>query len=279
MLEAKGISYYIKDKALLEKVNFSLAKGEVTSIIGPNGAGKSTLIRLLSRDIKSKSGKLTWQNKVLSEYRDLEMAKQRAVLTQKTQLSMLLHGEDVVMMGRYPHYKNHPSQLDFDCVQNAMRQSTSLAFAKRIYQQLSGGEQQRIQLARAFCQIGDGNGPYLLLLDEPLNNLDLQHQHHLLQLCQDFASEGNCVIIVMHDLNLSAQYSDKILLLNEGRQVAFGKPEEVCDADLLSQIYQLKMRVMRHPGGDFPLIITDHATSVPRSGLQNKTLTTNQIIH
>ena len=74
---------------------------------------------------------------------------------------MLLHGEDVVMMGRYPHYKNHPSQLDFDCVQNAMRQSTSLAFAKRIYQQLSGGEQQRIQLARAFCQIGDGNGPYL----------------------------------------------------------------------------------------------------------------------
>ncbi|MEL6651690.1 MAG: heme ABC transporter ATP-binding protein [Bacteroidota bacterium] len=263
MIEIQHLAYRLKDRYLLQGIDFRVPQGELCAIVGPNGAGKSTLMRLLSGDLTTTEGEMKWQGRLLSSFQTLEIARQRAILMQKTSMSMALRGEEVVMMGRYPHFKHTPRPIDLQYVQEAMELTACQQFADRLYQSLSGGEQQRIQLARVFCQLADQKGPYLLLLDEPLNNLDLQYQHLLLKACRVFAAQGNCVLIVMHDLNLAAQYADSILLLSGGKQLAFGRPQSVCRSDLLSKVYQLDLRVMRHPSGDFPLIIPPANESVP----------------
>ncbi|MEM7657925.1 MAG: heme ABC transporter ATP-binding protein [Bacteroidota bacterium] len=264
MIEVQRLSVQLHRGFRLDNLEFRLEEGSVTAIIGPNGAGKSTLIRLLAGDLPITSGSIRWQGKELTQFHPKEIAQERAVLTQKMHLSQAFTAEEVVLMGRYPHFNHFPQPADLAITKAAIHRGELQALAHRSYHQVSGGEQQRIQLARAFAQIGGNNGPYLLLLDEPLNNLDLRYQHHLLQQTRDFASEGNCVLIVMHELNLASQYADQLLLLDQGKQIAVGSPEAVCQSELLSEVYQYPLLALPHPLNGRPMIIP--ATPNPESG-------------
>lgn len=254
MLSIKQLSYQIKGKRLLSEVDVQAAPGELVAVLGPNGAGKSSLLRLISGEWPIQQGEIRWLGGDLTRLRGDDLARIRAVLTQKIHMSQAFPAREVVLMGRYPHFKQQPSAEDWAIVDECMDRTESWDFVERNYQTLSGGEQQRVQLARAMAQVAQAGGPFLLLLDEPLNNLDLRHQHALMQEAQRFARQGHVVLLVMHDLNLAARFADQILLLKEGRPQAFGSPAQVLTEAHLSHTYDFPMQVMAHPTQGFPVV-------------------------
>lgn len=254
MLKVEDISVAIKGKCILHQCSIAVKAGQLLAIVGPNGAGKSTLLRALCGDFGKQ--KVYWNEKDLHALDPQTVAKQRAVLTQKNALSFDFSVREVVMMGRYPHFKNQPSTYDCQVVQEMMERLQVDAFAERSYHTLSGGEQQRVQTARVFAQLEEAGNqlPKLLLLDEPLNNLDVKYQYQLLEQLVHYSKQGHLVIIVMHDLNLAAQYADQILLLQRGVLKKSGRPQEVLQADLLEAAYQLPVKVDSNPYHNCPMI-------------------------
>ena len=254
MLIIEQLSYQIKGKPLLAGVSAEVAPGELLAVLGPNGAGKSTLMRLISGEWPMQQGRIQWLGDDLMRLRGDEVARMRAVLTQKVHMSHAFPAREVVLMGRYPHFKRQPSAEDWAAVDACMDRTETWDFADRNYQTLSGGEQQRVQLARAMAQVAQAGGPFLLLLDEPLNNLDIRHQYALMQEAQRFARQGHVVLLVMHDLNLAARFADRILLLKAGRLQAFGIPQQVLTDLHLTRTYDCPMQVMAHPTQGFPVV-------------------------
>lgn len=254
MLQVENISVSMKGKCILHQFSFEIEAGQLLAIVGPNGAGKSTLLRAICGDFGKQQ--LSWHGELLHELDPQEVAKQRAVLTQKNALSFDFSVKEVVMMGRYPYFKNQPSKYDCQVVQEMMERLQVASFAERSYHSLSGGEQQRVQTARVFAQLEEAESqkPKLLLLDEPLNNLDVKYQYQLLEQLVHYSKLGHLVIIVMHDLNLAAQYADQVLLLQEGVLKKSGSPEEVLQANLLEEAYQLPVKVDSNPYHNCPMI-------------------------
>lgn len=255
MLQAHNISFHIKQAEILHNISFGAAPGETLAILGANGAGKSTLLRLLTGEVPLQTGYIGIQGKSLGHWSIKELAKFRAVLTQQSALSLPFTVEEVVMMGRYPHFDRQEQTFDHTIVKNAIQKTAISHLAKRDYLTLSGGEQQRTHLARVFAQIwfSEAHETRYLFMDEPINSLDVQHQHRTLQLANEFKEAGNVVISVLHDVNLAAQYADKILLLKRGRVLACGTPDEVLTAPLLSDCYDFPVQVGRHPHHDCPV--------------------------
>ncbi len=255
MLHIKDLSTSINNKRLLNKITFEAKQGELIAILGPNGAGKSTLINAISGTLPSDA--VFWKNQLISKFTADEIALERAVLTQQIQMSYDFPVKEVVLMGRYPHFKNQPTKEDFTAVDKALEFTDMKEFANRSYQTLSGGEKQRVQTARVFAQIqleDNKEANKLLLLDEPLNNLDIHHQHLILQRIKQFSEKKNVTLLVLHDLNMAAQYADKILLLKNSHQLAFGTVEEVLNEDLISDCYELKVKIDKHPYLDCPTV-------------------------
>ena len=255
MLQVDNISFHIKKKYILQDVSFEATSGEFIAILGANGAGKSTLIKLLSQELKTAEGNILWKEQSLRKIPSQQMALERAVLTQNIHMSNDFPVNEVVLMGRYPHFKNYPESKDWDAVKATMAQTDIEDFKERSYASLSGGEKQRVQLARALAQLHDdqAEAAKLLLLDEPLNNLDVRHQHNCLQLSQAFAKQGNVLLLVMHDINLAAMYAQKILLLHQGKVIGFGSPTEVLTEDNLSFCYNFPVKVETHPYHQCPV--------------------------
>lgn len=254
MIGLHDIQYRISSKVIVQDIHIDLAPGQLVALTGPNGAGKSTLIQLISGDLSPSSGRRYWFDTPLEEMPLTKLATSRAYLTQKTNMSLSFPVHEVVMMGRYPHFKSSPAPIDFDIVEECMRQTDILSLQHQAYSTLSGGEQQRIHLARVFAQLRSGTSPKLLLLDEPLNNLDLRHQLLTLEHCKDFAQEGNLVIMVMHDLNLVSRYADRVILMAGGKIIANDHVEEVFTDDTLSTAYKCPIHVIRHPDFESPIV-------------------------
>lgn len=249
MLDVNALSFkYKKRQDLFQDLSFNAGGGEFLVIIGPNGAGKSSLLKLLSGTLSPHKGSITWQGKSLKDYKPIELAKQRAVLTQFTNIGFDFSVFDVVLMGRYPHFDNSPSQIDVDIAILAMEMTGVLKYKDAHYQNLSGGEQQRVQLARVIAQIWktSNESTGLLLLDEPVSSLDLQFQHEVLQIARKLSSNGFCVIAVLHDLNLSLQYADRVMLVNKG-DVSLGKPTEVITEDNIRRAFNIESRIISEP--------------------------------
>jgi iron complex transport system ATP-binding protein len=255
MLEARNITFRVGNRALISEFSASFAPGKLHLIIGPNGAGKSTIIKILSRLLRPQTGKIEYEGVDISQTSESELAKRRAVLSQAIEIAFPLTVREVVMMGRYPHFGGHPGQVDELIVDELMGFFEVTEFSDRNYQTLSGGERQRVNFARVLAQLwranssssDENNAPSTLppcrylFLDEPLTFLDIRHQIEFMKKVREFAGAPDVVAVgVVHDLNLAARFSDRIVLLNQGRIAANGTPAEVLTTDRIMEVFGVK---------------------------------------
>lgn len=244
LIETREVSFDVGPARLVDKVTVQAFSGEVLALAGPNGAGKSTLLRLLARELMPTEGEVLLGGKPLKDYNPKELAKRRAVLPQQTIMQFNFTAKDVVMMGRNPHIDNGwPGPQDRDIAEAAMRRTETWDFKDRSYPGLSGGEQSRVTLARILAQ----ETP-ILLLDEPTASLDVRHQEQAMQTARSLAADGACVVVIIHDLNLAAAYADRIGLLHGGKLAACGAPRDVLRDDLLSEVFECKLKVIEGLG-------------------------------
>ncbi|MDX9730596.1 MAG: heme ABC transporter ATP-binding protein [Bdellovibrionales bacterium] len=269
LLSAQDVSFRIENRDLVHKVNLNLRAGEIVAVIGRNGAGKTTLLRLLTGDLKPSQGHVSVFGQPIETHSLKELAKNRAVLSQSTPLHFDFRVFEVVLLGRTPHQHSHrESQTDIQIAKHCLTQVGLAGFENRQYLTLSGGEQQRVQLARALAQItapdqatDTESQASLLFLDEPTSSLDISHQHKILQVARarvDQSQHGHAlgVFAILHDINLAAQYADRILVLSQGQRLAFGPSAEVLNSDLLSEAFQHPITVIDHPTAAGKLVVT-----------------------
>ncbi len=247
MLEVKNIQYSIGQHRILKGVSAAFEPGKVNMIIGPNGSGKSTLLKIVSNEINNYTGEVHYDKRVLGKKDKEVIARVRAVLSQESELSFPLTVEEVVMMGRYPHFSLKPSAKDNEICQHALEKMNIAELSERNYLTLSGGEKQRVHFARVLAQIWDRpkDGYRYLLLDEPIASLDLNYQHEFLHTAQTMAAEGTVVVAVIHDLNLVLQYASHVIMLMKGELLASGTPSEVITSANLFNLYGLNCHISR----------------------------------
>jgi iron complex transport system ATP-binding protein len=248
MIEARRVSMRAGKALLVRDVSLGVAPGEVVALIGPNGAGKSTLLRLLAGDAAPSSGEVLLAGRPLAAWAPRDLARVRAVLPQESTLAFAFTALDVVMMGRAPHTSGGERPEDFAAARRALAIVGLGGFEGRLYPTLSGGERQRVHLARVIAQIGSGGREErYLLLDEPTSSLDLAHQHGALRIARGMAREGAGVLVVLHDLNLAAQYADRIGVLSGGSLLAAGSPRQVLTREILREAFQIEARIVPAP--------------------------------
>lgn len=252
LLEAKDLQFTLGEQQIIRDISVSLHQHELIAIIGPNGAGKSTLMKLLTGFSQPTSGQCLLDNKPLTQWDNRSLALKRAVMKQQSQLNFPFSVGDVITMGRSPHGSAYLEQA----LLAVLTQTDSLHLRHRDYRQLSGGEQQRVQLARVLAQLWQPNPtPSCLFLDEPTSALDLYHQQHSLRLLHRLSREqplGICCIL--HDLNLTALYADRVYLIHQGQLVATGTPTEVLTETQLNRWYKADLGVFPHPESAVPQI-------------------------
>lgn len=254
MISVKELEYKVGARKLVDRVSFEVKRGELLAVLGANGAGKSTLLKLLCREIHPSSGHIELNGLSLESYKLEELAKTRAVLSQHNTISISFVVDELVMMGRYPHFDQRPSPADAAIVEKVMEETGIQHLAKRDYNTLSGGEQQRVQLARVMAQIY-GSDQACLFLDEPTNGLDLLYQQHIMVLARSLADRGYCVICILHDINFASRFADKILMLKNGKRIAYGMPFEVINCENIHETFNIKVKLMPCEGYSCPLVI------------------------
>jgi iron complex transport system ATP-binding protein len=252
MLSINDVTICYEARTVLRNVSFDVNAGEVLALIGPNGVGKSTLLRGCSGTLKPIGGRVLIDGRDAQALRVAERAKLMAVVPQAVRLPETFTVFETVLMGRTPYlgWLGRESEPDRSAVQAALERTCTLELADRLIGELSGGEQQRVLIARSLAQ-----SARILLLDEPTAHLDLKHQASVLSLVCDLAhAEKYAVLIALHDLNLAAQYADRVALLSNGEIAAIGTPEEVLTEENLSLAYGLHITVYEHPAHGAPLV-------------------------
>ena len=256
MMKVENIQFAVKNKSLLENISFEAKPGEFWAIVGANGAGKSTLMKLLAKELSPTTGKISLRGKDLKRYNLRELAQKRAVLAQQNVITLSFTVHEIVLMGRYPFYDSKPSQRDLSIVDHCLRKVGIIHLKDRLYPTLSGGEQQRVQLARTLAQIWEVKEG-LILLDEPTSGMDLLHQYETFQLAREMTQKGYGVIAVVHDLNFALQYADRILMLKNGKMFAIGTPAEVLTGDHIRDAFGVSVRIIQPDDTPFPVIIPE----------------------
>ncbi len=259
LLAARNLSVEMGNVRLLDDVSINLLSGTVTCLLGPNGAGKSTLLRVLSGALASSRGGVQFNGRPLDQWEPDDLARARAVLSQSTTLGFAFSVVEVVALGRSPHVRQSSAVLDRQVIEAALVAADVAHLADRRYPTLSGGEQQRVQLARVLAQLMDGSGDVsgrLLMLDEPTASLDLAHQQQVLAIARDFSKAGGTILAVLHDLNLAASVADHVCLLKGGHLVTSGRPEEVLIPQMIEDVFAIRTAVLDHPGQAIPLVVT-----------------------
>jgi iron complex transport system ATP-binding protein len=265
-LEVDNLTLAYGKTIVIDGMSFSVHKGEMLGLIGPNGSGKSTLIKALSHVITPRSGCVILDGKDISAIRRTELARLLAVVPQTPILPSSFSAFEIVLMGRNPHLGllRYESPVDIEITYRAMERTATLPFAERRIGELSGGEIQRTVIARALAQ-----QTQIILLDEPTANLDINHQLEILDLIKSLCTQNHLtVIITVHDLNLAAQYCDRLVLIKKGRVHAEGLPEAVITADNIREVYGTDNCVYTHPINGRPTVLLQAGRS--RNGISGE---------
>ena len=242
MLEVEGLHFGYNGKETLKDINLTAKKGEFWGILGPNGSGKTTLVKAINQVLKPSSGTIRINGENIQHLKHNEIARDLAVVSQVFSINFEFTVEDIVLMGRTPHIKKGESEEDFEIVRDAMKKTNTDYLKDRFVTQLSGGELQRVVIARALAQ-----QPSILLLDEPTSHLDITNQIDVLNLAKSECKRGMLVVAVIHDLDLAAYYCDKICLIRDGEIVANGTPEEVLTTENIHNVYNLSVEIITNP--------------------------------
>lgn len=241
MIEGRHLRWEVHARRIVDDASLALDRGECVGLIGPNGSGKSTLLRMLYRALQPTGGSVLLMDEDIGTIPETRFARQVAVLTQESTSSFDTTVADLVMMGRIPHQANwaRDSLRDHAVVREALERVGAWTLADRTLADLSGGEKQRVLLARALAQ-----QPQVLLLDEPTNHLDIRYQLEVMGLLHQLRLSA---IVALHDLNIAAHYCSRLVLMNQGRIVAEGTPPEVLTPETIQAVYGVAAEVDTHP--------------------------------
>lgn len=254
MLYTQNLAYQKQGLCIVEAINLKLSPGELLAIVGPNGAGKSTLLSLLANEIQGSSD-VVFKDKSYQQWDIQHLASHKSKFSQHFNADIPLTVQEVVLMGRYPYFNHEPKAEDVAAAIDAMKKTDVYAFANRNYSQLSGGEKQRVHLARVMAQLDNTVLHKLLFLDEPLNNLDVYHQHRVMQFVRGFVNQSHTAVVVLHDLNIAAQFADRVVLMKKGRIAKMGTPNEVFESSTISDVYNFPCTICKNPINQNPLIL------------------------
>jgi iron complex transport system ATP-binding protein len=259
MLELKNITVGYDTLPIVKELSFSINEGDFLAIIGPNGAGKSTLLRAMCGILKPWEGEILLRGENLSNYNRKTLAKFVGVVPQRSELTFPFKTEEVVMMGRFAHSSWFEKKEDYEITRWAMEKTDTYYLKDRRIGEVSGGEFQRVIIARALAQ-----KPSLLMLDEPTVHLDINHELEIFDLIKSLNREGLNLCVTSHDLNIAGTYAEKILLLSEGRIVKMGNPREILTKELIQEVYHSSVIVKENPATGTPLIIPVPKDAHPR---------------
>lgn len=244
MIEIRNVSKSYGGAPVLRDVSVSLPAGGLTAIVGPNGAGKSTLLSVASRLVPMDAGSVTVGGLDVARTASDRLARKLAILRQENRVLARLSVRDLVAFGRFPYSRGRTTAEDRERVEEALARLDLLPLADRFVDELSGGQRQRAFVAMALCQDTE-----YLLLDEPLNSLDVRHAVAMMRLFRQAADEmGKTVVVVLHDVNFASCWADRMLVMKDGRAVALGAPEEIVTAGAMREIYGVEAEVRRIDG-------------------------------
>ena len=235
--EAADLRYEINGKAIVDGVSFTLRAGELLGVVGPNGAGKSTLLRLATGVLRPSGGEVSLDGVSLDRHETKRLYRKVAFVPQNTCFDFPFRAIEVVLAGRYPHlgmFENE-SPKDVRLAEKCLERVDMKGFSRRDVTTLSGGEQQRVSIARALAQETD-----FLFLDEPVSHLDVHHKLEVTELLRSLAREGRGVAVVLHDLGLAGRFCDRILVLRDGKRAAVGEPAAALGEDVLRSVFRVK---------------------------------------
>lgn len=239
MVEVKGVSKLYGSKHVVENVSVQIAKGKITSFIGPNGAGKSTLLSMVSRLIDKDQGEVLIEGKEIGQWKSNDLAKKISILKQSNHINIRLTIRDLVGFGRFPYSQGRLTAEDKKYIDEAIEYMELGDIQDKYLDELSGGQRQRAYLAMVLAQDTE-----YILLDEPLNNLDMKHSVQIMKVLRRLVSElGKTIVIVIHDINFASCHSDYIVALKNGRVVKEGTTDEIIDSAVLKDIYDMDIEI------------------------------------
>lgn len=243
-MKIKNLTKKYDEKVVVDNVDFEIPKGKVISLIGPNGAGKSTVMGMISRLIERDSGSIHFEKKDITKWKSKELAKRLAILTQTNAIQMKLTVRELVAFGRFPYSGSHVTKEDEQIIDKAISYMELKEFEHRFIDELSGGQRQRAYIAMVIAQDTE-----YVLLDEPTNNLDIYHATNLMKMVRKLCDElGKTVILVLHEINYAAFYSDYICAFKDGKIAKFGTVKEVMTKEVLSEIYRVDFEILEIEG-------------------------------
>lgn len=244
MIQVKGLSKYFGKKAVVEDVHVTIETGKITSFIGPNGAGKSTLLSMVSRLLDADTGEILLDTADVRKMKSEEFAKRVSILKQSNFMNVRLTIRELVSFGRFPYSRGRLTAEDIEHIDRALEYMNLTDMSDQFLDELSGGQRQRAFIAMVIAQDTE-----YVLLDEPLNNLDMKHSVQIMKILRKLVDElGKTVIIVLHDINFASVYSDRIVALKDGRIVKDGPTHEIINSSALKQIYDMDIPVQEQDG-------------------------------
>jgi len=248
-IKTENLEFSYSKKRILNEVNMDVYSGELVSVLGPNGAGKSTLIKCIDGLLKTKKGVLKVNGKNIKSIDRISLAKEIGYVPQTSSTVFPLTVFDMVLLGRRPHQKWNSEDLDRKKVIKALKLMNIEHLAMNHFDQLSGGQQQKVVIARTIAQDTD-----ILLLDEATSNLDIRHQLEVMEIMRDLVdAHGKSVIMIVHDLNIASRYSDRVIIMKNGEVLASGKPHEVITEENINLVYDVEAKISEVEGKPYVL--------------------------